>query len=346
MPGPMPAETGPSHLMRRRWFQALVAAVVIAYPAAGFYPYHWDPPKLASNSLEALPEGGLRFAGPDPGMARSDRPPQWMAGAMEANAFALDLSLRTASLDQRGPARIFTVSRDAGLRNLTLGQDRGDLVVRIRTPKHSLNGTPEYRVPEVFEPGRWLDIRVALEAGMLRIEIGGEARLEDGLPAAALRGWDRTYHLALGNELTGNRPWFGDIRRALVRAGDEAIDYAEPGRLEVPARIFYIQDQPILTLFEHLRLHDAVINLFGFVPLGLLLGLWVRGRGVGFALGGTAVAFAASLAIELTQFGIPFRHPSVSDLVLNTLGGALGILLAQWSGWTRLGPGARRAGSG
>lgn len=66
---------------------------------------------------------------------------------------------------------------------------------------------------------------------------------------------------------------------------------------------------------------DAVLNVLLFVPLGAALA-WAglempRAVPIGFAL---------TVCIELTQFLIPGRDPSLGDVTTNTLGTALGVL--------------------
>ncbi len=70
---------------------------------------------------------------------------------MASSEFTVMLSVSAADLQQSGPARIVSVSATPHFRNLTLGQEGQDLVVRIRTPGTGLNGTlPEYIVPDFF----------------------------------------------------------------------------------------------------------------------------------------------------------------------------------------------------
>jgi VanZ family protein len=73
---------------------------------------------------------------------------------------------------------------------------------------------------------------------------------------------------------------------------------------------------------------EAVSNVLMFVPFGVLVGLLVRRWWVVVLL-----AFATSAAIELAQRAfLPTRVPTVQDVVLNTLGAALGVLaLRLWS---------------
>lgn len=68
---------------------------------------------------------------------------------------------------------------------------------------------------------------------------------------------------------------------------------------------------------------DAIRNVLLFVPLGATA-LLATGS---LALAST-VGPALSLAVELTQLGIPGRDASLGDLVFNTLGSLAGVLLA------------------
>jgi VanZ family protein len=60
-----------------------------------------------------------------------------------------------AGLWQDGPARIISYSRDANQRNFTLGQDRREVVFRLRTPTSGLNGmNPElHTTDQPLRPG-------------------------------------------------------------------------------------------------------------------------------------------------------------------------------------------------
>jgi glycopeptide antibiotics resistance protein len=88
---------------------------------------------------------------------------------------------------------------------------------------------------------------------------------------------------------------------------------------------------PVWNLVVNLRDGDRVMttlagaagNVALFLPFGFLLPLlapmdrWWRTVGAGFAL---------SAAIELTQLAFPgLRRPDVNDVLMNTLGAALGF---------------------
>ena len=76
---------------------------------------------------------------------------------------------------------------------------------------------------------------------------------------------------------------------------------------------------------------DILTNVLAYVPLGLLLGLWLRKLGAKV----TAVVFATvlgtiiSLSVEWVQTYLPTRMPSLIDLGTNALGTFLGALLAR-----------------
>jgi glycopeptide antibiotics resistance protein len=73
-----------------------------------------------------------------------------------------------------------------------------------------------------------------------------------------------------------------------------------------------------------------VLNTIMFIPFGFLLALHRSGNTskIGTLLLTTLWGFAFSLGIEITQFFLPTRTPSASDVTLNTLGALLGAQLA------------------
>ncbi|MCL7979147.1 MAG: VanZ family protein [marine benthic group bacterium] len=74
----------------------------------------------------------------------------------------------------------------------------------------------------------------------------------------------------------------------------------------------------------HFALADAILNVILFVPLGLALGL--RGRPAPWRawLGLTLLAGA----IEVVQIFLPGRFPTLSDVIANSTGAAIGLVIA------------------
>jgi hypothetical protein len=312
----------------------LVALVLLAYPVAGFYPYRVELPGLAVNTAEARPDGGFRFPGPGPGLARTASAPDWLASAKRTGGLTVDLSVRPLSLDQSGPARILTLSRntlgrrDPSARNFTVGQSGRDLILRLRSTWNGADAVREMRIPTVFISTEWIDIVVNIGPAKLTTVIDGQTRFAQGLDAAPLKEWNTTLKLGLGNELTGDRPWRGEIKRAVIKTGATSMDYAKPGAVERPPLLWYVERHPVLIPFRAFDLGDATLNLLGFVPLGILLGYWSRQRGRRTLWAPVTQVMLISLGIEFLQLGVVGRVSSVDDLVLNTLGGSMGIALA------------------
>ena len=104
----------------------------------------------------------------------SQRAPADLSRAIaEAGQFTLVADFTTASADQEGPARIISLSATPYARNLTIGQDGGDLVVRLRTPFTGANGrAPELHVAGALAEPRPVRLALTYEAATLRVALG------------------------------------------------------------------------------------------------------------------------------------------------------------------------------
>ncbi|HEY8539633.1 MAG TPA: VanZ family protein [Steroidobacteraceae bacterium] len=93
---------------------------------------------------------------------------------------------------------------------------------------------------------------------------------------------------------------------------------------------------------------DRISNVLLYLPLGFCLVLWLRTRvrRVYAVLLATGLGALLSLSIEVAQVYVSARVPSLTDLVLNTLGsaiGALGGLAWRWGAtWMHSPPHAER----
>jgi hypothetical protein len=230
--------------------------------------------------------------------------------------------------EQSGPARILTISASTYDSNLMIGQDGTDFVLRLRTPwtDHvgTIGGEPVARLPVLFRTPASVELRIIVEPGRLRIVAGAEPPVERSLPPLPLASWDPAQRLALGNEVTYNRPWLGEVRRTVVSSGDRTMDHAETRRLEFPPAFVITAEFPKLVPFRPLNARDAVLNVIMYVPLGFLLALLLgTGRGrrpshVAWALSSPWAAVSASM--EALQILVPRRFPSIDDLIFNTPG--------------------------
>jgi len=307
---------------------ALAVALGI-YAFASLEPFDWQLPRQVANRAEQTPDG-WRFAAP--GIALAPPPHDWLEAARAAETLELSLTVRPHSATQAGPARILTISRDTHMRNLTLGQEDDDLVLRLRTEDTDLNGLiagePFARVEDVFRSGRWLTIDLRIEPGRLSIAVDGRPAPALALPPRVLATWEPAFALALGNETTCDRSWLGEIRAAVVRVPGGHRDYARAGIVRSPASCWVIGYPPALVPFRPFLPEDALWNVLMYVPLGLLFGLIMRHRGRFALVRGVPLIAGISVSFETAQLLVESRFTSIDDVLCNTLGGGLGIALA------------------
>jgi len=93
---------------------------------------------------------------------------------VENGAMTLLVRFRTDDLDQTGPARIVTFSKDTFNRNFTLSQDGRALNFRLRTPESGLNGTePATNTPELLTEDEELAVAASFDRRYVRIFVNG-----------------------------------------------------------------------------------------------------------------------------------------------------------------------------
>ncbi len=310
------------------YFLAIIA--VAGYVTLALQPFHWNPPRHTSNGVAVLDSGLVRFS--STGMARSLNPPAWLYPAEQLQDLSVSLCVHSSASNQIGPARIFTISKDHYLRNLTIAQEQSHLIVRLRTQNTSLDGEPHYTVCKVFAEPAWRLIEINIKDNKLKILLDGNVVITDNLPNKPLMNWDPGYRLALGNELTWARPWIGEISQATVSVNGQEIDYLKPGQLEYPLHYWAWRDQGIDNLLETFFLGsanalDVALNFICFVPLGFILSA-IRGRR-GSILFSAVFWSIISLVVELAQIGFDGRFPSTLDWILNVSGAILGAWFAR-----------------
>ncbi len=153
---------------------------------------------------------------------------------------SLEAWLTPADDRQTGPARIVSLSADTSRRNVTLGQEGRGLDVRLRTTATSDNGLPSLAAGLETRPPKPLHVVYTRNAS------GSAALWIDGRQVASRRiegdlaSWDESYRLSLGNELTGDRPWTGQLH--LVAIYGLALDESQVAAnfaAGVPAAIDY-----------------------------------------------------------------------------------------------------------
>lgn len=142
--------------------------------------------------------------------ARSDASATRIADAIRVSGrFTLEAWIQSSDLQQSGPARILTFSSGSSVRNVTLGQDGRRWDVRLRTTRTSDNGIPSTASrPDTVTTNLTHLVFTRDRYGRTRLYLDGQQHSEHTLPGSTVN-WDGSYRLALGNELSGDRPWRG-----------------------------------------------------------------------------------------------------------------------------------------
>lgn len=92
--------------------------------------------------------------------------------AQQSQRVELHARVVSATHMQFGPTRIFTFSRGPYVRNITLGQEGDDLVLRLRTPMMGENGRSyEIWIPDAIQRDTPAELRVEYEPRNVRAEI-------------------------------------------------------------------------------------------------------------------------------------------------------------------------------
>ena len=121
----------------------------------------------------------------------------------------------------------------------------------------------------------------------------------------------------------------GCLIRSAVPGG---ASFLMPSRLRAEKKLLKVSNP-----FHH-KVRDLVVNFFGFVPIGFFFCLRLaamerrRFSMAAAALIAVAAGMLLSFCIEWAQVYLPTRDSSLTDLVVNTLGTAAGVLLFLWWG--------------
>lgn len=157
---------------------------------------------------------------------RSAQPPTRLISAVKRSSeITLEAWLQPANTTQDGPARIVTLSRDTSERNFTLGQEKNLFDVRLRTSRSSNNGIPSTATPARTLAARLTHVVFTRDrTGRTAIFLNGKRRASQ-TGSGNLANWSSNFTLALGNELSNERPWLGTFH--LVAIYDRNLSAAE-----------------------------------------------------------------------------------------------------------------------
>jgi hypothetical protein len=175
-----------------------------------FYVYVRNDASWIKNSR------GIEFPGTGQAVSNSSTQ-EFFERMVKGSGLTLELWLETEDIEQSGPARILTYSLNPHTRNFTIGQSYDQLVVRLRTTETSLNGTnPHLIIDDTFNYQYLQHVVITYDFSEQRVYINGEQRTRSKILKGNFSNWDPACRLAIGNEVTGRRPWKGKIYYAAI----------------------------------------------------------------------------------------------------------------------------------
>lgn len=134
--------------------------------------------------------------------------------------YSVEAWVAPANVVQEGPARIVSYSAGTGARNFTLGQTQYNYDFLQRSSTTDGNGEPALSTADADE-----DLQATLQHVVVTFDpINGRRIYVNGVftddvdPVAPgnLTEWDDTFALVLGNEVSGDRQWAGQIRMLAI----------------------------------------------------------------------------------------------------------------------------------
>ena len=153
---------------------------------------------------------------------------------MGTQQFSIEAWVVPANIDQSGPARIATYSRNTQNRNFTLGQVEYNYNMRTRSISPSAQDEGQNGLPALQTEDADRDAQDRLQHVVVTYDQFRGRRLyvdgvftddSDPIGAARLWNWDPSYTFLLASERTNNRRWAGQIR--LVAIYNQALTDAQ-----------------------------------------------------------------------------------------------------------------------
>lgn len=320
-----------SDVSLHRLARMVMPVALIVYGLGLLWPYEFRLPLRIPNHAEWTEVGTLRFDGP--GLALSSAPPAWQNATRVEGTFHVALRARSGAANQDGPARLLTLAQDTFVQNLMIGQQGDDLVVRIRglcrgMPAHGRACPRQMRVSGVFASSGWVDINLSVEESRVTLTAGVQPAVERPLAEHALRGWDVRQRLALGNDVTGLRPWLGELAHVTIDSPLGHENWLDPTRFELPGRFWLMDRQPKLAPFYHVSWSDMIVNMLLYAPMAVLVAACFHRYTAIRLIATILIILTISLSFEMAQLFVETRNFSLTDVMLNLAGGAVAAAVA------------------
>jgi hypothetical protein len=241
--------------------------------------------KISDESKVEWADGRLRLK--DKTLIRSEKPfTRGVKSLKNSKELTLEVWVENEDLNQDGPARLVSLSSGPSERNITLGQIKGLYEVRVRTPQIGGNGLPGLETPDRIVTPRLNHLVYTRDReGKGKFYLDGEL-INTTSTAGNFDNWNEGFHLMLGNESDGSRPWRGTFHRVAIydrvlpaeevyenAGGRRLYDLAgvrERGGLLTQASLLTIGgDEASMVTRGLFVLHDLLHSAVGSAPPGV-----------------------------------------------------------------------------
>ncbi len=145
----------------------------------------------------------------------SSSPLKIFNSCIESNEITIETWLKPSLLEQYGPARIITYSKNKDERNFTLSQDSSSFQTRLRTLATNSNGKPSLNSNNFSDLSVKHVVYTHDKTGHSKFFINGQEVSSANL-SGTFSNWNSSYSFGIGNEFVDHRPWKGTIFYAAV----------------------------------------------------------------------------------------------------------------------------------
>ena len=292
---------------------------------------------------------------------------KWSHSSNNFDEFTIELRVAAQNIEKSGIRPILMINNGSDRDQLIIWQWGASIIAMNGDDYDYTRKLPRVSSKEVLAPGKILDISIISSNHSTKLYINGQLAVNNQTWQISIPGNDRKTHLILGNSIYAKHGWGGAIYSLAIHAkalSSEELHLSHRWKLPeialytirpdeaklwdtltelnyipllIPKRIVMLKKSFMTIPWHSFSLSrsflvDGLLNFFGFVPLGLLLCYRLWQSFADSKRSPHAITFLScfliSLTIETCQVWQPARTSSVLDLLLNSLGSYLGILLA------------------
>lgn len=164
--------------------------------------------ELSDESAVMIGDGYLEVK-TDTIIRSKQRPVRIIKSVQWSGEFSIEAWIEPTTLDQSGPARIITLSRNSSRRNFTLGQDGDKFDVRFRSTSSDSNGLPSLNTnQQKIKTEKTHVVYTRDRSGLTRLYLNNRL-VNEKMMSGDLSNWDDAHFFALANEIGGGRAWKG-----------------------------------------------------------------------------------------------------------------------------------------